>query len=157
MQTSSSTNRRIQTVINHLNQQPQQQIQHQQTMASSNEGHTKISLSTHVLETGRTGKPYDAMRITLYVTENASNPEIQLAEGHTNSNGRITMSDWKWTNNVAPNLETTHLYRLRFHVNETGYDCMYPFVDIHFLMQEKNHYHIPLLLNPFGYSTYRGS
>ena len=38
-----------------------------------------------------------------------------------------------------------------------GIQSFYPFVEIVFLIADNSHYHVPLLLNPFGYSTYRGS
>ena len=53
-------------------------------------------------------------------------------------------------------------YRLRFEVGPyfvaLGADAFYPFVDVVFtIVSSDEHYHVPLLLNPFGYSTYRGS
>jgi 5-hydroxyisourate hydrolase len=53
-------------------------------------------------------------------------------------------------------------YRLTFdtrtYLEATGQPVFYPQVDIVFhIEQESEHYHIPLLLSPFGYSTYRGS
>ncbi len=53
-------------------------------------------------------------------------------------------------------------YRLRFatgaHAAERGTATFYPHVDIHFVVRAPDeHYHVPLLLNPFGYTTYRGS
>ena len=54
------------------------------------------------------------------------------------------------------------MYQLLFHVQpyfeRAGRECFYPFVTITFKISEgREHYHVPLLLNPFGYSTYRGS
>jgi len=40
---------------------------------------------------------------------------------------------------------------------DQGKSSLYPYIDIIFEMNEKEHYHIPLLLNPYGYSTYKGS
>lgn len=151
-QTNNSTTRRVQTLKNHISMSSTVDLNETSSSVQS----TKISLSSHVLETGRIGKPYNNMRVTLYRRASEHLPEIQLAEGVTNSNGRITNADWKWSNEQAQTL-TNEIYRLRFHIMESGYDCMYPYADIHFTMKPDGHYHIPLTLNPFGYSTYKGS
>ncbi|WP_254244823.1 hydroxyisourate hydrolase [Hymenobacter sp. BRD67] len=53
------------------------------------------------------------------------------------------------------------MYKLRFFTQDYfGRDesaHFYPFVEICFTVADESHYHVPLLLNPFGYSTYRGS
>lgn len=156
-----TTNRRVQTVLKHI--EPSEMSSSIQTSTTSSSSHpkTKISLSSHVLETGRTGKPYHNLKISLYyrATVDESTPEILLATGYTNDNGRVTIHDWKWVNEAEgiPHLQSSYLYRVRFWLRESGYDCMYPFVDIHFQMKPGEHYHIPLLLNPYGYTTYKGS
>ena len=53
------------------------------------------------------------------------------------------------------------IYKLRFETKDY-FDSLqvttfYPYVDIVFDITSKEHYHVPLLMNPFGYSTYRGS
>ena len=109
-------------------------------------------ITTHILDTTR-GKPAAGVAIHLYhqQAENA----ILLAHGTTNADGRIT--DWLATDTVLP----AGTYRLRFdtqaYFDQLGIATFYPFVDITFAIQSGQHYHVPLLLNPFGYSTYRGS
>ena len=49
------------------------------------------------------------------------------------------------------NFETNSYFKEK---NVKGF---YPYVEIIFEIDDEEHYHIPLLLNPFGYSTYRGS
>jgi 5-hydroxyisourate hydrolase len=54
------------------------------------------------------------------------------------------------------------VYRLKFqtqaYFRQQGQECFYPTVPIVFEIQEsKQHYHVPLLISPYGYSTYRGS
>lgn len=105
------------------------------------------SLSSHVLDT-TTGKPASAMKITL------NTPEGNLIEGLTNSDGRC--KDWGQT------LFNAGVYCLRFHCKEylqaTHGASFYPFVDIHFeISHDGGHYHVPLLISPFGFSSYRGS
>jgi 5-hydroxyisourate hydrolase len=105
------------------------------------------SLSSHVLDT-TTGKPASNMKITL------STPHNHCVDAKTNADGRC--NDWGET------VFNAGLYCLRFHCNEyllaTHGASFYPFVDIHFeISQGANHYHVPLLLSPYGFSSYRGS
>ncbi len=112
-------------------------------------------LTTHVLDTG-TGKPAAGLRIELFrlgVTRE------KLLETRTNADGRCD----------APLLEgadfATGEYELLFHAGDyldaSGQDLPEPkFLDLiplRFGMAADTHYHVPLLLSAFGYSTYRGS
>ncbi len=110
-------------------------------------------ITTHVLDQ-QTGKPAVGMIVRLQQREPHDFEEI--ANGVTNADGRIT--DLIATPTLAPGV-----YRLRF---ETGMyfvamkqaDYFYPSVIVEFqVTTAKRHYHVPLLLSPFGYSTYRGS
>jgi 5-hydroxyisourate hydrolase len=83
-----------------------------------------------------------------------------MGKGVTNSDGRI--ADLLTTDTIV----TAGTYRMSFetqvYLEEKGDSVFYPTVDIVFVIDEKNanenaHYHIPLLLTAFGYSTYRGS
>lgn len=109
-------------------------------------------LTTHILDTTK-GKPAQGVTIILYQRQN--NLWVELAVGVTNADGRI------------PNLlaEDTLLafgtYKIKFETKEYFdrqlLQTFYPLVEIIFDVQTNEHYHVPLLLNPFGYSTYRGS
>jgi len=113
-------------------------------------------LTTHVLDTAR-GKPADNMNWALY----RADPErTVLATGRTNADGR----------NAGPILAGADLvsgiYELVFYVAEyfrnAGIELPDPaFLDevvIRFgIAEPQNHYHVPLLISPYGYSTYRGS
>lgn len=108
------------------------------------------SLSTHVLDTGL-GKPARGIRVAL---ERANDGE-SLGTGVTDADGRVrefppmrgTLADGE--------------YRLRFAVGDyfatTRRDTFYSEIVIAFRVAGDGHYHVPLLLSPFGYSTYRGS
>ena len=110
-------------------------------------------ITTHVLDTTR-GLPAQNLSITLF----SQTPQgwDELAAGVTNADGRIAglLSD----DVVLP----AGVYRMHFATkayfeanNEQGF---YPYVDIVFELDgSASHYHIPLLLTAFGYSTYRGS
>lgn len=75
------------------------------------------------------------------------------------------MTTWELTGGTRGGIEKLVLdenaaYRMRFHIEEyfAGKECFFPYVDVAFVVKRTDeHYHIPLLLSPFGYSTYRGS
>ncbi len=109
-------------------------------------------LTTHVLDTGR-GVPAAGLRIELYRDGD------RLRDVRTNADGRVD----------APLLEGADFqignYELVFHAGDyladTGQALPEPkFLDViplRFGIAEDSHYHVPLLLSAFGYSTYRGS
>ena len=109
-------------------------------------------VTTHILDT-TIGKPAAGITIVLYSGENDAWTEI--ARGKTNNDGRITDLLKK------EDLLQIGIYKLRFetkdYFDKNGIPTFYPYVEIIFDIQSNDHYHIPLLLNPFGYSTYRGS
>lgn len=111
-------------------------------------------LTTHVLDTAR-GLPAEGVTITLDRVE-ADGTRSRLAETRTNSDGRTD----------APILPkdsfATGDYELVFHAGDYlrahgAPDTFLDLVPLRFRMAEEAHYHVPLLLSPFGYSTYRGS
>ena len=106
------------------------------------------SISTHVLDTAR-GAPAAGVAASLEVLTGGE--WIHLAKATTNADGRIAQFA------AADAALPPGIYRLRF---DTGaYQAgFYPEVTITFRMDSADqHYHVPLLLSPFGYSTYRGS
>ena len=104
------------------------------------------SLSTHVLDTS-SGRPAVGLRITLESADGSV-----LAEGVTDDDGRIAP--------LAGDL-TAEDHVLRFDTGAwfagRGTTAFYPEVVVSFTVGGDEHYHVPLLLNPYGYSTYRGS
>ena len=105
------------------------------------------SLSSHVLDT-TLGLPAANMSISL------TRPDGLVINTSTDADGRC--KDWNQTE------FTPGIYQLRFHTKkyllELHQKAFYPFVDIHFELEENGgHYHIPLLISPFGFSSYRGS
>jgi 5-hydroxyisourate hydrolase len=107
------------------------------------------SLSTHVLDTAL-GKPAAGVAVTL---ERASDGQ-RLGEGVTDADGRVR--DFSGAVGLAEGE-----YRLRFAVGDyfaaTRRESFYSEILIAFRVGGDEHYHVPLLLSPFGYSTYRGS
>jgi 5-hydroxyisourate hydrolase len=111
-------------------------------------------ISTHVLDTS-TGKPAQGVLIRLERNTPGSGWTM-LAEAVTDSSGRVGQ--------LLPANEHLHLgaYRLRFDVEAYFADyqkeTFFPEVSIQFeIREDASHYHVPLLLSPYGYSTYRGS
>ncbi len=113
-------------------------------------------LTTHVLDTAR-GCPAEGLKIELFRIE--SNVRTPLKTLMTNADGRTDEQILP-----ADQFETGN-YELVFHAGDyldaTGTPPEDPrFLDViplRFGMSEAAHYHVPLLLSPFGYSTYRGS
>ena len=108
-----------------------------------------MSLSTHVLDATR-GEPAVGMRVRLYRGDEL------LIEAETDADGRIR--------DAFPPLEAGGggVHRLVFetgvHFAERGIACFYPEVAVCFAVEDPGrHHHVPLLLSPFAYSTYRGS
>ena len=103
------------------------------------------SLSTHVLDTG-SGLP--AVGIEVVVEKLVDGDWIGHGEGTTDVNGRIVGFSKGFGSGT---------YRLRFDTGAYG-NPFYPEVVIVVgLDGEEDHYHVPLLLSPYGFSTYRGS
>lgn len=101
------------------------------------------TLSTHVLDTA-TGEPAAGMRVHLSLR--GSDGWDRLADKVTDDDGRLSFGD------VGGG---TH--RLAFETGAFGSE-FYPFVHIVFQVDpDREHLHVPLLLSPFGYTTYRGS
>ena len=109
-------------------------------------------ITTHALDT-RSGKPAQGLPITLL--SQVDSTWVKLSSGITNADGRIT--DLLEPGSLKPGLYQMHFDTETYHKkqNVTGF---YPEVVITFeIKQIDEHYHIPLLLSPYGYSTYRGS
>jgi 5-hydroxyisourate hydrolase len=113
-------------------------------------------LTTHVLDTAR-GCPAEGLRIVLYRV--AGNSHRKIAEMATNADGRTD------TPILPPDDFRPGQYELVFfagdYLRSTGQSGEEPLfldeVPIRFGMALEDHYHVPLLLSPYGYSTYRGS
>jgi 5-hydroxyisourate hydrolase/2-oxo-4-hydroxy-4-carboxy-5-ureidoimidazoline decarboxylase len=109
-------------------------------------------ITTHVLDT-TTGIPGKEMLITM--NEFRNNNWQPITTGITNSDGRITdllpAGKKLKSGNYQMVFNTKNYYESN---NQKGF---YPKVCIEFTVSNHDHYHVPLLINPFGYSTYKGS
>lgn len=103
------------------------------------------TITTHILDISK-GCPAAEVEVILF------HGDRELTRSRTNSDGRISA----WDATVVPGL-----YRIRFatkpYFEKQSIATFYPFVEINFEITRDIHYHIPLLLSPWGYSTYRGS
>ncbi|HPF91456.1 MAG TPA: hydroxyisourate hydrolase [Flavobacteriales bacterium] len=111
------------------------------------------TISTHILDTAR-GMPARGVRVTLQ-RSTAEHRWEDLAMGSTNADGRIP--DF-----VPKDVTLTEgIYRMRFDVSayfsEHKTRSFYPYIEVVFELGNDGHYHVPLLLSPWGFSTYRGS
>ena len=101
-------------------------------------------ITTHVLNLA-SGNPAAGIEVELSIQMEGN--WQKLGSGTTDTDGRIN-------NLLEPGHELQNgIYQLTFQVD----DGFYSLIPIQFKVTEKRHYHVPLLLSPYGYSTYRGS
>jgi 5-hydroxyisourate hydrolase len=108
------------------------------------------AVTTHVLDTSR-GSPASGVDVVL---ERLGATVGAVAAGRTDADGRV--------DGLGPDQLEAGDYRLRFataaYFAELGVPALYPEVVVVFSLSDSGqHYHLPLLLGPFSYSTYRGS
>ena len=112
-------------------------------------------ITTHILDTA-VGRPAENVEAVLYRYKDKDEEWLELGRGNTDEDGRVAdlypYEDSLPEGTYRINFDTTAY----FEANQV--DTFYPSVDIQFNVEgDGQHYHIPLLLAPFGYSTYRGS
>ena len=103
-------------------------------------------LTTHVLDAA-SGTPAPGVALTLTAADGT-----RVATGATDADGRA---------GLGPDRLAPGDYTLRFetsaHFAARGVETFYPFVTVTFAVTDERHLHVPILLSPFAYSTYRGS
>lgn len=108
------------------------------------------AITTHVLDTAL-GRPAAGVPVRLSRIDPTST--AVLAEATTDDDGRVA--------ELGPDQVPAGTYQLRFdtaaYCAVTGQECFYPEVTVTFSVTDQRHHHVPLLLSPFAYSTYRGS
>lgn len=113
-------------------------------------------LTTHVLDTAK-GCPAQGLKIDLYRLNGTARELIRSL---------VTNDDGRTDSQILPEEEfELGSYELVFHAGDylrssgqAGQDPLFlDQVPLRFGMNEQSHYHVPLLLSPYGYSTYRGS
>lgn len=110
-----------------------------------------FQLSAHILDTW-SGKPAQGVDVLL---EKQDSPVSwsKIGQMATDKNGRIA--------NFLKGMEHTGVYRLSFFIRpyfvQKGIDPIYPYIPVVFEIKKGEHYHIPIVVTPYSYSTYRGN
>jgi len=111
-----------------------------------------MSISTHVLDTVR-GRPVSGLHVALEAAANDGRWQL-VAQGMTDADGRVT--------DLLSRVGSVGPHRIVFDTGDWaanhGQQSFYPRVTVEFVVADPaQHLHIPLLLSPFGYTTYRGT
>ncbi|KAF8807838.1 Hydroxyisourate hydrolase [Phlegmacium glaucopus] len=128
---------------------------------------SKSPITCHVLDSS-TGKPASGVmiRLEVYQHENGLDIFYPLAKGITNSDGRcldlLPSRGSEEATREKSDLVAGQTYKIVFKTKEyfehTHRKSFYPWVEITFVIENpEDHYHIPLLISPYAFTTYRGS
>ncbi len=113
-----------------------------------------FQLSSHILDI-TVGQPARGVEITLYKLGENSN-WIRIDKKLTDENGRVN-SFLEYPSSS----DNRGVFKLKFetkpYFTNQGKETFYPFVEVVFEINDDNHYHVPITLTPYGYSTYRGN
>lgn len=114
----------------------------------------KYQLSSHILDVTQ-GQPATNVKISLSKQDESGIWET-IDEKYTDENGRI--KDFLKEDKAVDN---KGIYKLTYFVEpyfeKLNQSSFYPFIEVVFQIKDNNHYHVPITLSPFGYSTYRGN
>jgi 5-hydroxyisourate hydrolase/2-oxo-4-hydroxy-4-carboxy-5-ureidoimidazoline decarboxylase len=108
-------------------------------------------LTTHVLDTS-IGKPGAAISIKL---QKHNRSWQTITQGVTNIDGRI--ADLLPPESILAAGNYKMVFETKKYFADQNLKTFYPSIEVQFTIADDQHYHVPLLVNPFGYSTYRGS
>lgn len=110
-------------------------------------------LSSHILDVSK-GTPASGVTIRLEKYTEKTKVWSFVDEKITDTNGRIT----DFLNAEKSNLG---IYKLTYYTSDyfkkNNTDSFYPFIEVVFQIKDHNHYHVPITLSAYGYSTYRGN
>lgn len=114
----------------------------------------KFQLSSHILDVTK-GEPAPGVKIALANQDKAGN-WMAVDEKITDKNGRITdfLKETKGVSNEG-------IYKLTYftapYFKSLNQNSFYPFIEVVFEIKGENHFHVPITLSAYGYSTYRGN
>lgn len=112
-----------------------------------------FQLSSHILDVSK-GTPATGISIKLERYNELTKIWTFVDEKKTDLNGRIT----DFLNSDKSNLG---IYKLTYFTSDyfkrDNIESFYPFIEVVFQIKDQNHYHVPITLSAFGYSTYRGN
>lgn len=117
---------------------------------------TEYQLSTHILGIN-SGQLASNVKVELYNLDQ-NRQWVKISEKFTKKNGRIAdFLPYEKTENRSFGVYKLKFYTKDYYISHKV-DSFYPFIEVSFeLLKDQKHYHIPITLSPFGYSTYRGS
>ncbi|MFD3523294.1 hydroxyisourate hydrolase [Streptomyces sp. NPDC058653] len=137
--------------------------------------HTTASVSTHILDTSA-GRPAESVAVSLSARGGSREPWVVLGRSATDADGRCRDLPAlpEGTTHVRLDFETEAYFHGQVHTAGRSHSqkraeaqqdapaprdsgAFFPEVAITFAVTPGEHFHVPLLLNPFGYSVYRGS
>lgn len=111
-------------------------------------------LSSHILDITK-GEPALDVKISLSKQHESGEWET-IDDKYTDENGRI-----KDFLKQEEGMNHHGVYKLTYFVEpyfkNLDQDSFYPFIEVVFEIKDDNHYHVPITLSPYGYSTYRGN
>lgn len=114
---------------------------------------TTYQLSSHILDVSK-GAPASDVTIKLEKYNEVTKNWIFVEEKLTDKNGRI--SDF-----LSSEKSNLGVYKLTYFTSEyfkkDAIESFYPFIEVVFQIKDNNHYHVPITLSAYGYSTYRGN
>jgi len=111
-------------------------------------------ITTHILDT-TSGKPGAGIPVVLERKTHTAGWQT-IAEGVTDLDGRL--NDLLSENEAFMPGHYRLLFETGAYFLTLGVECFFPQITVSFVVKDPiPHYHLPLLLSPFGYSTYRGS
>ncbi|PSN71991.1 Hydroxyisourate hydrolase, partial [Corynespora cassiicola Philippines] len=159
---TSTATQRVDALSQHL-QSPRQEKK------SVMSDQVRPPITCHVLDTS-VGRPAAGIHVelTLHNLYGRANPDDKYHfKGSTNADGRVTQwvseSTQEPLASVYERAEGDTRWSLTFYTDDyfkkQSVDTFFPQVDIHFVVKSEKHhehYHVPVLLSPFGYTTYRG-
>ena len=112
-----------------------------------------FQLSSHILDVSK-GLPGADVKIKLEKYNKQSKTWAFVDEKNTDTNGRI--SDF-----LPSEKDNLGIFKLTYYTSDyfkkNNTESFYPYIEVVFEKKKKNHYHVPITLSAYGYSTYRGS
>ena len=115
-----------------------------------------FQLSSHILDISK-GKPVEDVFIELQKYNDNTKQWDSLDKKKTDKNGRITDFLPYHTNEKNNKGNFKLVFFIEEYYNKQNIESFYPYIEVIFQIKDQEHYHVPITLSPFGYSTYRGS
>ena len=110
-------------------------------------------LSSHILDVSK-GSPASGVKIKLELFDKQQDKWSFVDEKITDKNGRIG-------NFLSSEKENRGIYKLTYYTSDyfesSQTESFYPFIEVVFQIKDGDHYHVPITLSAYGYSTYRGN